>query len=280
MKAYTYLLAVWIITSIVHGEDWTTTDGKTYQNVKVVKIDPDAVSILYEDGGVHIFLADLPPILQKRFGYIPIVIDHPSGAGDTSPVKERIEWRDRLSQLATILQTLKASGGAFKTTKGVAHLWKDITQVRPNGITYMTAKGEIGQIPYALLMAITAKQLSLTSSECEQWNLEEIERIASIEQKALDEAQTKLAEEQAKYRALDELQKIADEERQEEEASTPPETQVSVDLQVETTTSVEFVSPEIAEWQAKLAAEKANRKAQVDFSNSPQSHSSMDNLVP
>ena len=55
----------------VFGEDWTTTDGKTYQGVKVVKIEADCVTILDSDGGARIELAKLPPDLQKRFNYDP-----------------------------------------------------------------------------------------------------------------------------------------------------------------------------------------------------------------
>ena len=53
------------------AEDWTTTDGKVYQEVKVVKTEPDAITILYRDGGALVPLAKLPPDLQKRFNYDP-----------------------------------------------------------------------------------------------------------------------------------------------------------------------------------------------------------------
>jgi len=55
----------------VHAEDWITTDGKTYHDVKVLKIDDDAVTILDSDGGALISLATLPSDLQKQFHYNP-----------------------------------------------------------------------------------------------------------------------------------------------------------------------------------------------------------------
>lgn len=53
------------------GESWTTTDGKTYQDVKVVRVEDDAVTILCKDGGALVPITKLPPSLQKRFSYDP-----------------------------------------------------------------------------------------------------------------------------------------------------------------------------------------------------------------
>jgi beta-glucanase (GH16 family) len=53
------------------ADDWSTTDGKTYHDVKVVKIDDDAVTILDSDGGALVPLASLPADLQQQFHYDP-----------------------------------------------------------------------------------------------------------------------------------------------------------------------------------------------------------------
>ena len=55
----------------IHAEDWTTTDGKTYKGVTVVKIEDDAVTVLDSEGGALVPLAVLPPALQQRFHYDP-----------------------------------------------------------------------------------------------------------------------------------------------------------------------------------------------------------------
>jgi len=55
----------------LRAEDWTTTDGKVYKDVKVVKLEADAVTILHQDGGALVPLASLPPALQQRFNYDP-----------------------------------------------------------------------------------------------------------------------------------------------------------------------------------------------------------------
>jgi len=53
------------------ADDWTTTDGKSYHDVHVVKVDDDAVTILDSDGGALVPLSALPPSLQQHFHYDP-----------------------------------------------------------------------------------------------------------------------------------------------------------------------------------------------------------------
>jgi hypothetical protein len=66
-KALLFFIAISISTA--SAEDWTTTDGVVYQDVKVIKIEADAVTILYRDGGLLLPLNKLPPELQKRLNY-------------------------------------------------------------------------------------------------------------------------------------------------------------------------------------------------------------------
>jgi hypothetical protein len=66
-----FVLFVLLATLPASAEDWKTTDGKTYSNVKVVKVEADAVTVLCSDGGALIPLDKLPPTLQKRFSYDP-----------------------------------------------------------------------------------------------------------------------------------------------------------------------------------------------------------------
>lgn len=65
------LLAGVVLGAPVRAEDWATTDGKSYQDVKVLKVDADVVTILYQDGGATVPLETLPPYLQTRFKYDP-----------------------------------------------------------------------------------------------------------------------------------------------------------------------------------------------------------------
>ena len=54
------------------AEDWTTTDGTSYKEVKVIRVEDDAITILYRDGGALIPIFKLSPALQKRFDYDPV----------------------------------------------------------------------------------------------------------------------------------------------------------------------------------------------------------------
>ena len=65
------ILALFICQVLARAEDWTTTDGKTYKDVTVVKIEDDAVTILDSDGGALVPLDKLPPNLQQKFHYDP-----------------------------------------------------------------------------------------------------------------------------------------------------------------------------------------------------------------
>lgn len=71
MRALLILMAVlWALPA--YAETWTTTDGKTYEDVKVIRVEPDAITILFHDGGALVPIFKLPPALQKRFSYDPV----------------------------------------------------------------------------------------------------------------------------------------------------------------------------------------------------------------
>jgi len=57
------------------AEDWTTVDGKTYQNVTVVLQEDDGVSITYTGGSAKIPYYNLPLKIQKQFGQDPDSIE-------------------------------------------------------------------------------------------------------------------------------------------------------------------------------------------------------------
>ncbi len=72
-----FLLAVlfaaqWLVTFPARAEDWVTTDGTRYQDVHVWRIEDDAVTITYKNGGALVPLYKLPPSLQERFDYDPV----------------------------------------------------------------------------------------------------------------------------------------------------------------------------------------------------------------
>jgi len=86
------------------AEDWTTTDGTKYENVQVIRVEDDAVTILYKDGGALIPLFKLPPALQERFDYDPVKAKAAAEArakADVENAKElqaEIELTDKLKR--------------------------------------------------------------------------------------------------------------------------------------------------------------------------------------
>jgi hypothetical protein len=49
--------------------NWTTSDGKTYQDVRITKVEADCVTILDADGGARISISTLPPGIQQQLNY-------------------------------------------------------------------------------------------------------------------------------------------------------------------------------------------------------------------
>ena len=71
VRAIYILVALAIFSSTARAEDWTTTDGTKYQNVRVIRVEDDAITILYNDGGALVPIMKLPPKLQQKFDYDP-----------------------------------------------------------------------------------------------------------------------------------------------------------------------------------------------------------------
>jgi hypothetical protein len=55
----------------VTATDWTTTDGKTYKDVKIVAHDDHGVTITDDSGGAILTWDQLPLDLQKKYGHDP-----------------------------------------------------------------------------------------------------------------------------------------------------------------------------------------------------------------
>ncbi len=60
------LLVLLVLPQVVHAEDWTVK-GRTYQNIRVIKVNPDTVSVTYDGGTGRLNLSDLTPNLQLKF---------------------------------------------------------------------------------------------------------------------------------------------------------------------------------------------------------------------
>jgi hypothetical protein len=92
------LIALFLTSSALRAEDWTTTDGKIYKDVTVVKTEPDAVTITHRDGGALVPLTKLPPDLQKRFNYDPVKAKAASDARIQADTKNAVALQAEMDQ--------------------------------------------------------------------------------------------------------------------------------------------------------------------------------------
>jgi hypothetical protein len=57
----------------IYPSEWKTTDGKTYKNVQVVKVEPDRVTISYDEGDTCMVPIDTLPLdIKKLLNYDPV----------------------------------------------------------------------------------------------------------------------------------------------------------------------------------------------------------------
>jgi hypothetical protein len=94
-----------------HAEDWTTQDGNVYLQVTVVKVEADAVTILYRDGGALVPLVNLPVNLQERLHY------DPEKARVAADVRAKEEARSTAALQAEILLRKKEENESLAAEK-------------------------------------------------------------------------------------------------------------------------------------------------------------------
>jgi len=75
MKKLSLIILLGFLVNVVHGDDLTTTDGKTYEAYTVVSQDDKGISIWYKGGQTTIPFDNLPANLQKQYGYKPKEIE-------------------------------------------------------------------------------------------------------------------------------------------------------------------------------------------------------------
>ena len=116
VKALFLAFALALGSTSAFAEDWTTTDGTKYQNVQVIRVEDDAVTILYKDGGALIPFFKLPPSLQQRFDYDPAKAKvaaearTKADAENAKQLQHEIELSDKLKRAQQIKDAQARSG--------------------------------------------------------------------------------------------------------------------------------------------------------------------------
>jgi hypothetical protein len=71
MKKITLAILAALSASIALADDFKTTDGKEYKNVKVSRVEPDGIVVITKTGISKIYFAELPQEIQNKYGYSP-----------------------------------------------------------------------------------------------------------------------------------------------------------------------------------------------------------------
>ncbi len=93
----------------VQAEDWKTLGGETYHEVQVIKVEPDAITILHRDGGARVSIWNLSPELQKRFNYDP---DKALAAADARAKKDAADAEALKAEMDRAVAVKKAFADA------------------------------------------------------------------------------------------------------------------------------------------------------------------------
>jgi hypothetical protein len=106
------------------AEDLTTLTGRTYTNANVSRVDGDGITVLYPGGGSKIAFTNLPPEIQKKYGY------DPEKAAAIAAKQEKIKKLGRLGLVYRLSDLEEAKAEAKKTGQPIAFLASDIKSVQ------------------------------------------------------------------------------------------------------------------------------------------------------
>lgn len=123
LRAMTFLL----IATVIHAEDWTTTDGKTYQNVTVVSHDSTVVTVSYVNTSAYIAPSDLNKAIQQGIvgtAILPIssldevtqqhvLNDHPTELKASLPGSNAPEYVKALTDLCSQSPDVRSKAAEF-----------------------------------------------------------------------------------------------------------------------------------------------------------------------
>ena len=139
-------LLLLLLTSVsTIAEDWSTTDGKKYEGVTVVKIEDDTVTILDKDGGARVPLSTLSVELQKRFNYDPVKAQAAARKHDD---EQKLEEQQLKSQLAAQAKAKADALAEDWTLNGKDYHNVKVTKVEDDTVS-ITYDGGIGRFPLA-----------------------------------------------------------------------------------------------------------------------------------
>ena len=125
MKTALSLLLALTFTAAV-AEDLITLTGRTYTNANITRVDVDGITVLYPGGGSKLAFTNLPPEIQKKYGY------DPGKAAAIAARQEKIKKLGRLGMAYRLSELDDAKAEAKKTDQPIAFLASDIKSLQSN----------------------------------------------------------------------------------------------------------------------------------------------------
>ena len=95
--------------SLALADDFKTVAGKEYKNATVSRVEPDGIVIKFHGGIAKIFFVELPPEIQKKYGYDPEAEMQQKAREAT---KQNAQAADLMSQAESALRTGQFEKGA------------------------------------------------------------------------------------------------------------------------------------------------------------------------
>ena len=99
-------------TSLAIADDFKTVAGKEYKNATVSRVEPDGIVIKFHGGIAKIFFVELPPEIQKKYGYDPEAADSKKAALAQAVMANTRRAADLMSQAESALRTGQFGKGA------------------------------------------------------------------------------------------------------------------------------------------------------------------------
>src|SRR5438552_11289094 len=119
MSAPIFVILIVCFTSIALADDFKTTNGKEYKNVKVSRVEPDGIVLITQWGISKVYFTELPKDVQERFHYDPekAAAAHAAQLAAVRQANERTQQGDQLNKQRRQEQQKQQRQGAEQQAK-------------------------------------------------------------------------------------------------------------------------------------------------------------------
>jgi hypothetical protein len=127
LRLKTSLLLLLAFVLVAQAEDLTTLDKKTYREFRVLQTNAFAIKITSPSGGAWVTFTNLPPEVQKKYGYDPV------RAEALIKKQEKIKKLGRLGACYRLSELAEAKEEAQRDGKPIAFLATFPKNIQGNG---------------------------------------------------------------------------------------------------------------------------------------------------